>query len=74
MESVDIFVLTVNQPSWVQSPVSNQLSVGCGFKVSSVFKILAVLFRSVPDVHQGPSLGLGQSLLHNSVLKSMCFI
>lgn len=72
MDSVDISVLAVNQPSWVQSSISKQLSVACGFKVSSVFKSFAVLFKSIPDVpHPGPNLGLECSLFCSSDPKSV---
>lgn len=36
----------------VQAVRSNQLSVGCGFKVNSVFKAFVVQFRSSPCVHR----------------------
>lgn len=46
-----IFVLVVNQPSGIQSSISNQLSVAFDFKVSSVFKSFVMLFRPLPDLH-----------------------
>ena len=43
MENVDIFLLSRNQLGWIQNANSDQPSIGCGFNVSSVTKMLKTL-------------------------------
>lgn len=52
MVNVGIFALVGNQSDWIQDASCNQPLVGCGSKISSLYKIFAMLSESVLQVCQ----------------------
>lgn len=52
MQNVDIFVLSGNQPGWIQDANSDQPLMGCSFYVSSVANTIWICLAYVPSSGQ----------------------